>query len=108
MVPPATTRAGTSQCDVPYQPQVHGKRASSRRQIFETTLARKNLADDVFDGNILNIDVVYRQFVQQRFANRDDAVALNLELDQTGALLDHVAVFCQVTGPTARMIVAMN
>ena len=39
-------------------------------------LPRENLADDVFDGDFLDVDVGDRQFVEQRFADRNDAVAL--------------------------------
>jgi hypothetical protein len=53
---------------------------------------RKNLSDDVFDRDFLDVDVADGQFVQQRLANRDDAVAFDLELDASGSLLDDFAV----------------
>src|SRR5437773_9723384 len=58
-------------------------------------LPGKNLADDVFDGHFLNIDVGDRQFVQQRFANGDDAVAFDLQFDRRLAVFDDFAVSLQ-------------
>src|SRR5204862_1699713 len=44
-------------------------------------LPGKNLPDDILDGDLLNIDVGDGKFVQQRLANSDHAVALDLEFD---------------------------
>ena len=44
-------------------------------------LPRKNLPDDVFDGDFFDVNVAHGKFVQQRFADGDDAVALDLELE---------------------------
>src|SRR5947207_3632823 len=41
-------------------------------------LARENLADDVFDGDFLNVNVTDGQLVQQGLANRNHAVPFDL------------------------------
>ena len=53
---------------------------------------RKNLADDVLDGDFLDVDIGDGQIVEQGFADGDDAVAFDLEGDGAGGLLDDFAV----------------
>src|SRR5260370_5537138 len=62
------------------------------------TLAGKDLADDVFDGNFLDVDVADRKFVEQGFADGDDAVAFDLKFDRPRVLLKEFTVPRQVCG----------
>src|ERR1035438_8678063 len=46
----------------------------SQSSSLRKNLSRKNLADDVFDGHFLNVNVAHCQIIEQRFADGDDAV----------------------------------
>ena len=48
--------------------------------------AGEDAADDFLEGDFLNVNVADGQFVQQGFADRDHAVALELALDAAGVL----------------------
>ena len=53
--------------------------------------SRKNPANDFLDWHLLNIDVGHRNFIEQSFADGDDAIAFYFQLDAAGALLDDFA-----------------
>src|SRR5947207_6377772 len=65
----------------------------NQRQWAKSLLPRKNLPDDVFNWHFLNIYVRHRQFVEQGFADRDDALALHFEFNVAGSLLDDLTIF---------------
>src|ERR1035437_627475 len=62
----------------------------------ENYLSRKNLADHVFDGHFLNVNVAYRQIIEQRFADGDDAVTFDLKLDGAGVFFNDFTVARQI------------
>src|ERR1035437_1512098 len=59
-------------------------------------LSRENLADHVFNRPFLDINVRHGQFVQQRLACRNDAVAFDFERDGTGCFFDDLTVTRQI------------
>ena len=54
-------------------------------------LIPQNLADHVFNCDLLDMDVAHGQFVEQRFADSDQAVAFVLELYTAGDALHKFA-----------------
>src|SRR5581483_77411 len=55
-------------------------------------LPGKDLADHVFNRHFFNINVGHRKIVQERLANRNDTVTLDLELETAGLLLDQFPI----------------
>ena len=70
--------------------------------------SRENLADDVLDGNLLNIDVAHGQFIEQRFADGDHAVTLDFEFDAGRGFLNHFTIFGQSVSRTTVGTVALD
>lgn len=52
------------------------------------------MPDDAFDGDFFDVYVAHREFVQQRVADVNRAVAFDLELDAAMRVLHELAVFC--------------
>src|SRR5260221_382044 len=74
--------------------------AAFLRDAATSGLTGEDSADNFFDGDFLNVNVTHGQFIQKRFANRNDAIALDLELDAPGCLLHDFAVFAQMISRT--------
>src|ERR1035437_7842777 len=68
----------------------------------------ENPADDLLDGDFLNIDVGHRQLVQQGFANGNHAVALDLELNAARVVRHDFAVFTQMLTGTIGPTLTLN
>src|SRR5262249_27799936 len=50
--------------------------------------AREDLSDDILDGDFLDVNVAYRQFIQESFADRDHTVPFDPKPDHFRRLLD--------------------
>jgi hypothetical protein len=61
-----------------------------------TDSPREDPSDDFLDGDFLDVYVADREFIEQGFADRDDAVAFDLELDAAGVLGHEFAVSAQL------------
>jgi hypothetical protein len=58
--------------------------------------AGEDFADDILDGRFLDIDVDYRQFIEEGLADRDDPVSRHLQFDAGGGVLDNLAIAPQI------------
>src|SRR6476620_6951788 len=60
---------------------------------------RKNAANNLLNRDFLDIDVADGQFVEQGFADGNDAVAFYFELYAAGIFFDDFAIFTEISGP---------
>src|SRR5207249_4111175 len=60
------------------------------------------------DGDFLDVDITDRQLVEQGLADGNHALALDLELDATWALLHDFAVFAELLGRTIGYTFTLN
>src|SRR6185369_2411807 len=58
---------------------VSDKSRNIQQPIQRLNLTGEDAADDVFDGDFFDVEVLHRQLVEQGFADRDHAVALYFE-----------------------------
>src|SRR6185503_3011560 len=59
------------------------------------SLPRENLADDVFDGHFLDVDVVHGKFVEESFTHLNYAVAFHFQLHGRAGVFDDFTVLAQ-------------
>ena len=72
------------------------------------TSSGEDPANDFFDGDFLYVNVADGQFVQQGFADRNHAVALDLELDAARGLRHDLAIPAQLLAGAVGRALALN
>src|SRR5437016_1366800 len=76
--------------------------------LVQPGLTGEDLPDNLFNRYFLNVNVSYRQFIQQHFADGNHAVTLDFEADSSRGFFNDLAIFAKVIGGTIRAAFTLN
>ena len=88
----ATLRVKTGKDRAGKQIKFTGLWYQALESVSRSNSTGEDAANDLFDGDFLDVDIADREFVQQSFADRDDTVAFDLDLNVAGVLGDDFAI----------------